>query len=350
MNSPVEDRLRKALTEAGATIDPTTLRPLRAPERRRFRVDLRLVAVAAVVVFAGAATAVGLGGAGSVDHVVATGPEPAQSDRMEISVFLCSKSAPKKSPCQGRNVSPEEVKTIEAKVKSLPPVESVSFIDQATAYRAFRADFAHNKAVLDSVEITDLPASFRLQLKKSDAEAVHKTLNGMPGIQSVANRATSQEEESLRSLQEPKVSVFLCDKRFPEPTCDAERETHGKNDIITKNGKETTKAQKAAIRKLIDAMPEVESYVFEDQQMAYEKFRREFSENKTLLKATEVKDMREAFRLLLKPGSEPAEVVGELKRQPGVGSVVYQPCLADKAMLLTYGLSLPQSKVCPVSE
>ncbi|WP_345392476.1 hypothetical protein [Nonomuraea salmonea] len=31
MNSPVEDRLREALAEAGASLDPATLRPLRAP-------------------------------------------------------------------------------------------------------------------------------------------------------------------------------------------------------------------------------------------------------------------------------------------------------------------------------
>lgn len=30
MNSPVEDRLREALAEAGAAVDPSTLRPLRA--------------------------------------------------------------------------------------------------------------------------------------------------------------------------------------------------------------------------------------------------------------------------------------------------------------------------------
>ena len=63
MNSPMEDRLRDALTEAGATLDPSTLKPLRAPERR-FRVDLRLLSVATVVVLAGATTTVVLGAGG----------------------------------------------------------------------------------------------------------------------------------------------------------------------------------------------------------------------------------------------------------------------------------------------
>lgn len=70
MNSPVETRLRDALLEAGASLDPESLRPLRAGEpARRWMFDLRIIAMGAVAVMvAVAAVAVFLTG------VTTTGP------------------------------------------------------------------------------------------------------------------------------------------------------------------------------------------------------------------------------------------------------------------------------------
>ena len=164
MNSPMEDRLREALAEAGATVDTSTLQPLHGAWRSRFRVDLRLVAVAAVVVLVGVAGAVGLGGRGDVDRAVAVNPDQ-RIDKGEMIVFLCSKTLPKEAACQGRDVTAEETKAVGALVRQLPEVESVTFIDQASAYENFRRDFVHNKALLDGVGAVDLPASFRLTIR-----------------------------------------------------------------------------------------------------------------------------------------------------------------------------------------
>jgi hypothetical protein len=139
MNSPMEDRLREALAEAGATVDTSTLRPLHGAQRSRFRVDLRLVAVAAVVVLVGVAGAVGMGGPGDVDYAVAVNPEPdRQKGKGEMAVFLCLKQLPKEPPCQGRDVTAEEMKAVNAVVRQLPEVESVAFIDQVSASGAAR--------------------------------------------------------------------------------------------------------------------------------------------------------------------------------------------------------------------
>jgi cell division protein FtsX len=351
MNSPVEDRLREALTEAGATIDTSTLRPLLASERRRFRVDLRLVAVAAVVVLAGAATVVGLGGPGDEDRAVATNPEPAQSDKADMAVFLCTKSAPKDTPCQGRNVRPEQVKTIESAVRRLPEVEAVYFDDQAGAYDNLRRDFAHNKAILDGVKITDLPASFRLKIKQgADRRQVAKALGGLAGVQNVTDQAVYDAASQGGSGQEPKVSVFLCAKGSAMVSCGAERESQGKGAFkIAKAGRKATEAEKEALDALIDTMPEVESYVFEDQATAYENFKRSYQGNKALVQATKVADMPQSFRLTLKPESDWAMVIGKLTWQPGVSQVLYAPCSADRmALAAHYGLLLPENEVCSI--
>ncbi|MGP3919960.1 permease-like cell division protein FtsX [Nonomuraea sp. 10N515B] len=349
MNSPVEDRLREALAEAGAAIDPSTLRPLRAPQRRRLRMDFRLVAVAVAVVLAGVATAAGLGGLEGEDQVVATNPEEA-----DMAVFLCTKSAPKETLCRGRDVSLEEVRAVERAVRGLTQVEEVFFVDQASAYDSFRVSFADNKALLDSVKVTDMPMSLRLEIKEgADRREVQQALRGLPGIQSVVDRkaASAEASASAERLSEPRLSVFLCGKGSTLPACAAERESRGKDKLSAKRGKEATNAQKTAIRKLIEAMPEVHSYVFEDKKAAYENFIRAYKSNKAIVEATRVEDMPESFRLVLKPNTDWAETVATLKRQPGVASANYIPCLAVQATLeIDYGLFLHDSKVCPISK
>jgi cell division protein FtsX len=332
MNSPVEDRLREALIEAGATIDHGTLRPLRAPERRRFRVDFRLVAVALAVVFAGAATVVGLGGHEGVNRAVATDPEPAQSVEMEMAVFLCTKSASKQD-CQGKNVTRDEVMAVDQKLKGLSHVREVFFVTQAESYAEFRTEYANYKTLLDSVKVTDMPQSFRLTfMQGADLRKVAEELRGMPGILSLGEKAPSQPVSSGKAH----INAFLCNKGSSMPAC---------------RGKAVTNAQRKAIRELIEGMPEVRSYFFEDQKAAYENFRRAYSDNKVLVDATRVEDMPESFRLVLKREFKWAEVAGELKRQPGVSQVAYLTCLDIKALLSErYGLRLPDNKVCPAGK
>ncbi|MEQ4715818.1 permease-like cell division protein FtsX [Nonomuraea sp. B19D2] len=345
MTSRVEDRLREALVEAGATVDASALRPLREPQRTRFRVDFRLVTVAAaVVVLAGAATAVWLSGPGDEDRAVAADPGSAEST--EVAVFLCTKSAPKKTSCQGRDASRAERAAIERALKELPQLKEVLYTDQTTAYTNFRATFAHNKTVLDEVKLTDLPASFRLRFKKgADPKEVEKALRGMSGVRSVMPQALPSAEQL-----KPVISVFLCSKGSAVPACGAELESRGKNDFkVTKEGKAATAAQIRAIEKAIKAMPGVQEVVFEDQAAAYENLRRTYRDNKRLVEAVKVTDMPESFKVMMMPEAEWAPVVRKMRRQPGVSQVTYAPCYVDKAVLDTaFGLLLPDDKVCPV--
>ncbi|GAA3253138.1 permease-like cell division protein FtsX [Nonomuraea helvata] len=346
MTSRVEDRLREALVEAGETVDISALAPLREPQGRRFRVDFRLVAAAAaVVVLAGAATAVWLVGSGDENRAVAA--DPASAESTEAAVFLCTKSATEPK-CQGRDVSLEETEAIQRTLKELPQLEEISFTDQKTAYKNFQAAFAHNKAVLDAVEATDLPTSFRLKLRKgARTQEVEKALRGVPGVLGVVEQAPPMTEPL-----KPQINVFLCGKASPLPACGAKRESQEKGDFkVTKGGKAVTTAQKQAIERTIKAMPEVKEVVFEDQTVAYERFRRQYRDNKRLLDAVKVGDMPETFTVMMKPEVEWAPVVRKLRKQPGVSQVFYVPCAADNTELATaFGLILPDEKVCPVGK
>ncbi|MER7362646.1 permease-like cell division protein FtsX [Nonomuraea wenchangensis] len=345
MNSPVEERLRAALAEAGATIDPETLRPLPAPARRRTWMDARLLVVGAAVTAGVAATAVGLSLGQGGDQIAVAEPAPIEPGKADMTVFMCSTGAlvPEEARCGGRDATVEEIAAAEQAVRGLSQVEAAYTVDQQHAYDDFRADLALNQPMLDAVKVTDLPVSIRLTVKKeADRREVEKSLRALPGIGGVADNAAT--EAVLESRSEMRVSVFLCGKGSPLPSCGGERKPDG---MVVKGGKAATQAQKIALGKLIEDMPGVQSVTFEDQQAAYDNFSREFASNKALLNATMVSDMPESFRVLLKQGSDWAAPVATLRRQPGVASVFYGPCQQDSLLALSrYGVSPPGDKGC----
>ncbi|MEU6723403.1 permease-like cell division protein FtsX [Nonomuraea wenchangensis] len=345
MNSPVEERLRAALAEAGASIDPDTLRPLPAPARRRTWMDARLLVVGAAVTAGVAATAVGLTLGPGDDQIAVAEPARIEPGKADMTVIMCSASAlvVKEPRCGGRDATAEEVAAAERAVRGLPQVEAAYTVDQQHAYDDFRTDFALNKPMLDAVKAADLPVSIRLTVKKgADRREVEESLRALPGIGGVADNTAT--EAVLESRSEMRVNVFLCGKGAPLPSCGVERKRDG---TVVREGKAATKAQKIALGKLIGDLPEVQSYTFEDQQAAYDNFRRQFASNKALLNATKVSDMPESFRVLLKQGSAWATPVAMLRRQPGVANVFYVPCQQDGMLALSrYGVRPPEDKVC----
>ncbi|MEU6782599.1 permease-like cell division protein FtsX [Nonomuraea angiospora] len=346
MNSAMEDRLREALAEAGATVDASTLRPLRASERRRFRVDFRLVAVAATVVLAGAATTVGLlSGPGDENRAVAADPPPAER---KVMVFLCAKSSDREqTSCQGA-VSEEETQEIVAKLKQVPGVREIISADKSTVYADFRRDFARNKALLAAVDVDDIPDSLRLTLTEGvDPLRVKEALRGVQGVLGVQESAS----DDATPVSKFDVSVFLCSPSSGMTSCGAERKSDGKGSFtVTKEGRGVTPEQMKAIQKLILSMPGVKDVFFESQEEAYENFRRLYKDNKALLDATKVSDMPQSFRVTLLPEADWSKVVSRLRREPGVSQVVYQGCAYDRGRLIDrYGLIVPESKVCPTA-
>ncbi|TDC08840.1 hypothetical protein E1267_09030 [Nonomuraea longispora] len=335
-----EDRLRAALTEAGATLDPGTLRPLRAPERR-FRPNYRLVAAAVAVVLAGTATAAVLGGPGDVANIVATSTQTLPDEETDLAVILCTESA-RKDPCRGRAASPEQTRMIEETIRRSSDVEVVTFESQEVAYGRFRQEYAENKALLAAVKPADMPPSFRVKVKEgTDLRQTFRLLPTLPGVAKFSDPARLFELPVMKG-EVQRIAVFLCGKGSALPACGGQRTT----ERVTKEGKAATEAEMKAIEKLIAKMPEVESYVFEDQEAAYKNFRDSYKSNEQLLEATKVEDMPESFRLTMRPGTERVHVIGELERQPGVAQVLDQTCVREQAALAKYGLDLPEADVC----
>ncbi|GGS81586.1 permease-like cell division protein FtsX [Nonomuraea spiralis] len=344
MNSPMEDRLRDALTEAGAAVNTATLKPLRAPERRRSWVDLRLVSAAVAVVLAGATTAVWLGLRGDEHVATLAGPTGGQSDALELSIFLCSRSATGKArSCQEQGVTPEQVKSIEKAAKEVPGATSLTYVDQAEAFESFRRDFAHNQPLLDAVTVYDLRASFRLRLEPgTDPVRVKQTLVLLPGVEDIDLVPSAA---SLPSSDD-QVTVFLCGDGTELPTCGAERALDSEK--VTKEGKGATTRQKNEIVALLRASRQVKSIFFDDRSTAYENFKRSNKDNKTLLAATRVEEMPESYRLEMRTErGDWSALLKALRKQRGVASVVDRRCVVDAAMAMArYRVSLPKGQDC----
>ncbi|MGW3347664.1 permease-like cell division protein FtsX [Nonomuraea rubra] len=354
MNSPVEDRLREALAEAGAAVDPSTLRPLRAPERRRFRVDFRMLTVAAAVVVVGSAGVVLAGGVvgGGGDGgrmTAATAANELTREDLDMTVFLCTATAPKETRCAGA-AGPEQREAIEREVEEqLPQIDVGQWVSQAVAYDDFRTRYAHNQALLDEVQVADLPPSYQFKLRQgADRRQVASAFSGLAGVLSVVDHAAGPPSEGT-AQGGWQVSVFLCKAGTQLPACQARPASpEGGDSKSTARGRSATPAQTKALQQVIQKMPGVREFHFENQAAAYENFKETFKDNQALVGATRVEDMPQSFRIKLNADAVVSKIVAELRRQPGVAQVVSNQCLTDRAALATdFGLHLPDEVVCP---
>ncbi|WP_327088754.1 permease-like cell division protein FtsX [Nonomuraea sp. NBC_01738] len=209
MNSPVETRLRDALLEAGASLDPESLRPLRAGEpARRWMFDLRIIAMGAVAVMvAVAAVAVFLTGGDDDRAPVAT---VSMAER-EVALFLCGKgSVP--PPCRGKQVSQEQTAAVAAAVKEMPGVESVVFEDRKTATDDYRRFVVTYPDVKEPVRLEDLPESFRVSLAPgADSATIAAEARKLPGVALALILPAGRPDDLPKGWRpEETVSVFLC--------------------------------------------------------------------------------------------------------------------------------------------
>ncbi|GAA2663804.1 permease-like cell division protein FtsX [Nonomuraea recticatena] len=205
MNSPMEDRLRDALVSAGATVEPETLTPLRTPDRhRRFRVDLRLVAVAAAV--AGVAMFLMLRPTHHDAPVLAAGMVPMSwsEGEPEISVYLCKPDSP--FPACTDDVPPDRG-AIEQALRARPEVKSVMYEDQQAAYEKFRqSQVGHEGRLLELVTAADMPESFRLNMRPgTDWSAVIEAAYGLDGVATVINNVCVEKRAELFEVIKEKI-------------------------------------------------------------------------------------------------------------------------------------------------
>ncbi|MEU7895552.1 permease-like cell division protein FtsX [Nonomuraea sp. NPDC049152] len=183
MNSPMEDRLHDALSAAAATVAPETIRPLHAPaRRRRWRVDVRFMAIA--VTLAGVVAAVALWPAERQEQrlVLAAGVSLTALDDgvSDVSVYLCKPESPFPA-CKG--AAPVDRNAVQRTLQAMPQVEEIRFESQEEAFAEFRRS---RRDLAQVVVVDDMPESFRLRLRPgTDWDALVEAATEIEGVSMV---------------------------------------------------------------------------------------------------------------------------------------------------------------------
>jgi cell division transport system permease protein len=111
------------------------------------------------------------------------------SDRVEVSVFLCSKDAPFESCKNSNGVTERQRQTLKTQIEALPQVAAVSFEDAAAAYENFKIQYGADSVLVNAVKVDDMPESFRVKLVDPDSYGpVIESLKGAPGVSNVINQ------------------------------------------------------------------------------------------------------------------------------------------------------------------
>ena len=105
-------------------------------------------------------------------------------DRIQVSIYMCTEGAPQPN-CNEQAATDDQKATIESQLKAMPEVDQVFREDAQEAFDRFREQF-RNSPIADTVQVGDIPESFRVKLKDPTKFAVVSSqFEGAPGVASV---------------------------------------------------------------------------------------------------------------------------------------------------------------------
>jgi len=106
-------------------------------------------------------------------------------DKVEISIFLCTKDTTGSNCTPGQDVTPQQVATIEQTLRSDPEVKEVFHETKQQAYDDFIASY-RNSPLKGSLTADQMQESFRIKLVDPEQyRTVVTAVAGMPGVQNV---------------------------------------------------------------------------------------------------------------------------------------------------------------------
>jgi cell division transport system permease protein len=106
--------------------------------------------------------------------------------RVQLSVYLCT--AFSSSPQCTRNgpATESEKQTIQQTLQRMSQVANVTYVPQTLAYQQFKAELP---SMVSSVTPNEIPDSFQIRLKNTQADAVvvAESVNGQPGVDQIVD-------------------------------------------------------------------------------------------------------------------------------------------------------------------
>jgi cell division transport system permease protein len=112
--------------------------------------------------------------------------------RVQLSVYLCTPSDVAANCQKNGAVTPSERIAIKNELLATHDTLSVQYVSAAANYRQFRQEFADNEPIVRYTDKDQIPPSFEIRLKNTEADATQVTevMDGAPGVSQVVNDAT----------------------------------------------------------------------------------------------------------------------------------------------------------------
>jgi cell division transport system permease protein len=109
--------------------------------------------------------------------------------RVQLSVYLCTSSNVGGNCAQNGAVTPSEIQNIRQQLQSNRDVLSAQFVSAKQNDALFKRDFASDQTLERYTQANQIPASFEVRLRNTQADAVPVTqiVDGFQGVASVQN-------------------------------------------------------------------------------------------------------------------------------------------------------------------
>jgi cell division transport system permease protein len=129
---------------------------------------------------------------------------------VQLSVYLCTSSSLGGTCAKNGPVTPTEIGNIRNELEQTHDILSVQYVTQAQAVAQFRKEFATNTPIVKYTEPDQIPSSFEIRLKNTEADATNVTsvIDGAPGVSEVVNDA-SILDQFYRLLDEARTAVVV---------------------------------------------------------------------------------------------------------------------------------------------
>jgi cell division transport system permease protein len=130
--------------------------------------------------------------------------------RVQLSVYLCTGSSLGGTCAKNGPVSPAELASIRNELWQTHEVISIQYVNHNQAVAQFRKMFANNQPIVRYTSTEQIPSSFQIRLKNTEADAANVTavINGAPGVSEVVNDA-SILDQFYKLLDEARNAVVV---------------------------------------------------------------------------------------------------------------------------------------------
>jgi cell division transport system permease protein len=109
--------------------------------------------------------------------------------KVQLSVYLCTQSDPSPSCAKNGAVTASEIDTIQSELNTNNDVIRATFSSASQNYVQFKQEFASNRPMISYTPADQIPASFEIRLKNTEADAgpVSQVVDGYPGVSEVVD-------------------------------------------------------------------------------------------------------------------------------------------------------------------